>query len=142
MDDVVSRYYGRQATAMAPLPAPAVACVTGQGRAHWPACLTWPATTGVTLAYAERGEGDPPLVFVHGVACHRCFWVVAGTRRGQVPAMPFDVWIEELADGIEVPAQRGRVPAASQLNVCIGHAASFAPGSGRDSWVAPCAGGW
>jgi len=29
---------------------------------------------GVTLAYEERGEGDPPLVFVHGVACHRGFW--------------------------------------------------------------------
>jgi len=29
---------------------------------------------GVTLAYEEIGEGDPPLVFVHGVACHRGFW--------------------------------------------------------------------
>ena len=30
---------------------------------------------GVVLAYEEAGSGDPPLVFVHGVACHRGFWV-------------------------------------------------------------------
>jgi pimeloyl-ACP methyl ester carboxylesterase len=30
---------------------------------------------GVTLAYEETGRGDPALVLVHGVACHRGFWV-------------------------------------------------------------------
>ena len=29
---------------------------------------------GVALAYEDIGRGDPPLVFVHGVACHRGFW--------------------------------------------------------------------
>jgi pimeloyl-ACP methyl ester carboxylesterase len=29
---------------------------------------------GVGLGYEETGRGDPPLVFVHGVACHRGFW--------------------------------------------------------------------
>jgi pimeloyl-ACP methyl ester carboxylesterase len=29
---------------------------------------------GVVLAYEETGGGDPPLVFVHGIACHRGFW--------------------------------------------------------------------
>lgn len=29
---------------------------------------------GVRLAYEERGQGSPPLVFVHGLACHRGFW--------------------------------------------------------------------
>jgi pimeloyl-ACP methyl ester carboxylesterase len=29
---------------------------------------------GVVLAYEEAGRGDPPLVFVHGIACHRGFW--------------------------------------------------------------------
>lgn len=29
---------------------------------------------GVGLGYEEAGRGDPPLVFVHGVACHRGFW--------------------------------------------------------------------
>jgi pimeloyl-ACP methyl ester carboxylesterase len=29
---------------------------------------------GVGLGYEEAGHGDPPLVFVHGVACHRGFW--------------------------------------------------------------------
>ena len=29
---------------------------------------------GVALAYDERGQGDPPLVFVHGLACNRGFW--------------------------------------------------------------------
>lgn len=28
---------------------------------------------GVGLGYEEAGRGDPPLVFVHGVACHRGF---------------------------------------------------------------------
>lgn len=28
---------------------------------------------GVVLAYSELGRGDPPLVFVHGLACHRGF---------------------------------------------------------------------
>jgi pimeloyl-ACP methyl ester carboxylesterase len=29
---------------------------------------------GVLLAYEEAGTGDPPLVLVHGIACHRGFW--------------------------------------------------------------------
>ncbi len=29
---------------------------------------------GVVLAYDDVGLGNPPLVFVHGVACHRGFW--------------------------------------------------------------------
>jgi pimeloyl-ACP methyl ester carboxylesterase len=29
---------------------------------------------GVGLDYEEAGVGDPPLVFVHGLACHRGFW--------------------------------------------------------------------
>jgi pimeloyl-ACP methyl ester carboxylesterase len=28
----------------------------------------------VALAFEETGQGDPPLVFVHGLACHRGFW--------------------------------------------------------------------
>ena len=30
--------------------------------------------SGVTLAYAEAGDGNPPLVLLHGIACHRGFW--------------------------------------------------------------------
>ncbi len=29
---------------------------------------------GVMLGYEEAGNGSPPLVFVHGLACHRGFW--------------------------------------------------------------------
>ncbi len=29
---------------------------------------------GVALVHEETGTGDPPLVFVHGLACHRGFW--------------------------------------------------------------------
>jgi pimeloyl-ACP methyl ester carboxylesterase len=29
---------------------------------------------GIALAYEEAGQGDPSLVFVHGLACHRGFW--------------------------------------------------------------------
>jgi pimeloyl-ACP methyl ester carboxylesterase len=29
---------------------------------------------GVALGYEEAGHGDPALIFVHGVACHRGFW--------------------------------------------------------------------
>ncbi len=29
---------------------------------------------GVRLGYEEAGQGDPPLVLVHGLACHRGFW--------------------------------------------------------------------
>jgi pimeloyl-ACP methyl ester carboxylesterase len=29
---------------------------------------------GVGLAYDEMGAGDPPLLFVHGLACNRGFW--------------------------------------------------------------------
>lgn len=29
---------------------------------------------GVNLGYQETGRGDPPLILVHGVACHRGFW--------------------------------------------------------------------
>ncbi len=28
----------------------------------------------MVLAYEDLGRGDPPLVFVHGLACHRGFW--------------------------------------------------------------------
>ncbi|HZO78162.1 MAG TPA: alpha/beta fold hydrolase [Solirubrobacteraceae bacterium] len=28
----------------------------------------------VYLGYEDAGRGDPPLMFVHGVACHRGFW--------------------------------------------------------------------
>ena len=28
----------------------------------------------IALAYEEAGDGEPALVFVHGVACHRGFW--------------------------------------------------------------------
>lgn len=31
---------------------------------------------GVRLGYDQVGFGDPPLVFVHGLACHRGFWSV------------------------------------------------------------------
>lgn len=29
---------------------------------------------GVALDYEEAGQGDPPLVLVHGLSCHRGFW--------------------------------------------------------------------
>lgn len=29
---------------------------------------------GVGLGYEEAGRGDPPVLLVHGVACHRGFW--------------------------------------------------------------------
>ncbi len=29
---------------------------------------------GVALAYDDAGAGDPPIVFVHGLACNRGFW--------------------------------------------------------------------
>ena len=29
---------------------------------------------GVALAYEQVGNGEPPLVFIHGLACHRGFW--------------------------------------------------------------------
>jgi pimeloyl-ACP methyl ester carboxylesterase len=29
---------------------------------------------GVALGYEEAGRGEPPILFVHGVACHRGFW--------------------------------------------------------------------
>jgi pimeloyl-ACP methyl ester carboxylesterase len=29
---------------------------------------------GVALAYDDEGRGEPPLVFVHGLACNRRFW--------------------------------------------------------------------
>jgi pimeloyl-ACP methyl ester carboxylesterase len=32
------------------------------------------ARDGVVLAYDDAGWGDPPLVFVHGAACHRRLW--------------------------------------------------------------------
>ena len=28
----------------------------------------------MTLGYEQAGRGDPPLIFVHGVACHHGFW--------------------------------------------------------------------
>jgi pimeloyl-ACP methyl ester carboxylesterase len=28
----------------------------------------------VSLAFDEPGRGDPPVVLVHGLACHRGFW--------------------------------------------------------------------
>ena len=38
--------------------------------------MTVPALNrdGVALAYEEAGDGGPPLVLVHGIACHRGFW--------------------------------------------------------------------
>jgi pimeloyl-ACP methyl ester carboxylesterase len=38
---------------------------------------------GVALAYDEAGHGDPPLIFVHGVACHRGFWQPQLDRFGR-----------------------------------------------------------
>ncbi len=29
---------------------------------------------GVALVHDQTGRGDPPLVFIHGLACHRGFW--------------------------------------------------------------------
>jgi pimeloyl-ACP methyl ester carboxylesterase len=29
---------------------------------------------GVTLAFEETGDGAPPIVLLHGIACHRGFW--------------------------------------------------------------------
>jgi hypothetical protein len=40
--------------------------------------------------------------------------------------MPFDVWVQEPADRVEVAAQRRFVAAASQLDVAVCHAAIFA----------------
>jgi pimeloyl-ACP methyl ester carboxylesterase len=45
---------------------------------------------GVVLAYDDVGRGDPPLVFVHGIACHRGFWapqVAHFVRRHRVLAV-------------------------------------------------------
>jgi pimeloyl-ACP methyl ester carboxylesterase len=45
---------------------------------------------GVVLAYEDAGRGDPPLVFVHGIACHRGFWapqVAHFVRRHRVLAV-------------------------------------------------------
>jgi pimeloyl-ACP methyl ester carboxylesterase len=64
---------------------------------------------GVVLAYDEAGHGSPPLVFVHGVACHRDFWgpqisrfapehrVVAVDLRGhgesEAPKQPYTIQV-------------------------------------------------
>jgi pimeloyl-ACP methyl ester carboxylesterase len=38
---------------------------------------------GVALAYEEAGRGDPPLLLVHGVACHRGVWAPQLDRFSQ-----------------------------------------------------------
>lgn len=38
---------------------------------------------GLSLGYEEAGRGDPPLLLVHGVACHRGFWVPQLRRFAQ-----------------------------------------------------------
>ena len=38
---------------------------------------------GVSLAYAEAGRGDPAVVLVHGMACHRGFWEPQIDRFGR-----------------------------------------------------------
>ena len=69
---------------------------------------------GVALAYEEAGDGDAPLVLVHGIACHRGFWgpqlerfgrerrVVAVDLRGHgasdAPRQPYP--IQALADDV------------------------------------------
>lgn len=45
---------------------------------------------GVSLAYEQAGRGDPPLLFVHGLACHRGFWAAqirCFARRRRVVAV-------------------------------------------------------
>jgi pimeloyl-ACP methyl ester carboxylesterase len=45
---------------------------------------------GVGLDYEVAGQGDPPIVFVHGLACHRGFWpeqMKYFSRRHRVLAM-------------------------------------------------------
>ncbi len=44
------------------------------------ASLKTAARDGVSLRYTDTGQGDPPLVFVHGWCCNHDFW------RDQVPA--------------------------------------------------------
>ena len=46
--------------------------------------------------------------------------------------MPFDVWVQELADRSRFAAQRRFVAAASQLDVALCHTAIFASLCGTD----------
>ena len=50
------------------------------GGAPWPSL----AREGVTLAYEEAGSGDPPFLFIHGVACDRSYFAPQAEqfRRG------------------------------------------------------------
>jgi len=57
----------------------------------------------------------------------RLLAIRAGARRGRVATVPFHVWVEELADGINISAQRGREAASSYLNIALGHAAIVPP---------------
>jgi hypothetical protein len=54
---------------------------------------------------------------------------VAGAVGGRVAAMPADVRIQEIADGVEVAVQDGFEAPASELNVAHGHPAIVAPAS-------------
>ncbi|HEY5475605.1 MAG TPA: alpha/beta hydrolase [Tepidiformaceae bacterium] len=38
---------------------------------------------GVTLAYDDVGGGDPPFVFIHGLACNRSFWALQVENLGR-----------------------------------------------------------
>jgi pimeloyl-ACP methyl ester carboxylesterase len=87
--------------------------------------------TGVTLAYEEAGDADPPLVLLHGIACHRGFWapqverlradhrVVAVDLRGHggsdAPVQPYT--IAALADDVAWMCEQLDV----QRPVVIGH---------------------
>jgi len=41
---------------------------------RWKRAVTKIAREGVTLAYEDTGRGDPPFLFVHGVACDRSYF--------------------------------------------------------------------
>ena len=47
---------------------------------------------GVALAYEEAGVGDPSLLLVHGIACHRGFWRPQFERfRGEQRVVAIDL---------------------------------------------------
>jgi hypothetical protein len=58
--------------------------------------------------------------------------VAAGTSSLGITTMPPDVGVQELADRVEVAAQRRFVTATSQLDIALHHAAIFA----RDAYPA------
>ena len=51
----------------------------------------------------------------------RLLSVTAGARPGWIPAVPFDVGIEELPQRVHVTSQGGAIAAASHLDVGLGH---------------------